>query len=129
MTKFNLVLAALEAQAARSAWSRGVKEYARELLAQTEERAEHENREPGSATELKQWMLNGAQNWQQYSEGACSLIYNEDIAKRLCTPSELKKTRNGQKSPNVTEDWITVQARALQQAANLITRIWSCVDR
>jgi hypothetical protein len=45
---------------------------------------------------------------------------NEDIAERLCTPSELKKTRHGDRKPNSREEWLDVQARALYQASNRI---------
>ena len=48
-----------------------------------------------------------------------SLIWNGDIAKRLCTKSELAKlkTRDGDyRKPNAREDWLDVQARALFQA-------------
>ena len=64
-------------------------------------------------------MLNGAASWAQYSDGGCALIYNGDIARRLCTASELKRTRDGQRNPNANETWIDVQARALSQAARL----------
>ena len=71
---------------------------------------------------MKAQLLNGASDWSQYSWGGCSLIYDGDIAERLCTPSELKKTRNGERRPNSREDWLDVQARALYQASNSITR-------
>ena len=67
-------------------------------------------------------LLNGAADWSQYSWGGCSLIYNSDIAERLCNPSELKKTRNGERRPNSREEWLDVQARALFQAANRVCR-------
>lgn len=46
-----------------------------------------------------------------------ALIYNGDIAKLLCSPSELKRTRNGERRPNNREEWLDTQARALAQAA------------
>ena len=49
-----------------------------------------------------------------------SIIYDSDIAERLCTPSELKKTRNGERKPNSREEWLDVQARALRQAFSRI---------
>jgi hypothetical protein len=61
-------------------------------------------------------LLNGASNWDQYSWGGCSLICDRDIAIRLCTPSELKKTRNGERRPNDREMWLDTQTRALRQA-------------
>lgn len=48
-----------------------------------------------------------------------------DIAKLLCTPSELKKTDYGRKLPNSTEDWLDVQARALYQAYMLIANLFN----
>ena len=56
----------------------------------------------------------------QYSWGGCSLCYDVDIAARLCTPSELRKTRNGERRPNGREEWLDVQTRAIHQAANRI---------
>ena len=67
-------------------------------------------------------LLNGAADWSQYSWGGCSLIYDSDIAERLCSPSELKKTRNGERRPNSREEWLDTQARALFQAANRVCR-------
>ena len=66
------------------------------------------------------WMMNGAENWRRYSYGGSSLIYDKDIAERLCTPSELKRTRGGMRKPNSSETWLDVQTRALNQAARII---------
>jgi hypothetical protein len=93
---------------ARSAWRKGVKAYALEMLESAEE-----NFSPVS-------LLNGAENWRAYSYGGCALIYDESIAQRLCSPSEYAKTRQGERAPNSQETWLDVQARALGQAANLI---------
>lgn len=65
-------------------------------------------------------LLHGAGDWEEYSRGGCALIYNSDIAERLCAPWELRKTDGGAKRPNAREDWIDVQARALSQAELLI---------
>ena len=67
--------------------------------------------------------MNGAENWKEYSYGGCALCYDHDIAKHYCTPSELKKTKEGMRNPNSQETWLDVQARALHQAENLINRI------
>ena len=107
----------------RSAWKKGVTIYALELLDDLEEQIED-----GYLTEeifdspklLDKAILNGAQNWNQYSWGGCSLIYNKDIAERLCSPSELKRTKNGERRPNSSEEWLDVQTRALNQAARKI---------
>lgn len=96
----------------RSAWNRGVMRYAMELM----------NDVVGKEITEKN-LLNGAKNWHQYSEGGCALIDDELICRRLCTPSEIKKTHNGERRPNKQETWIDVQARALYQAAQLIMKI------
>lgn len=102
----------IENKKTRSAWGKGVKLYALELLDSF-----------GDGEEITEKnALNGADNWSAYSWGGCALIYNEDIAVRLCTPSELKKTRCGERRPNSREEWLDVQARALYQAWLLIAR-------
>ena len=73
-------------------------------------------------TLLEKALLNGASSWQQYSDGGCALIYDADIAKILCTPTELKRTRNGELMPNSRENWLDVQASALFQAYRMIRR-------
>ena len=124
MTIYEKLTAELEARNDRSAWNKGVNAYAFELVEELEERARYEGHDPKPGTECREWMLNGAQNWSEYSWGGSSLIYNEDIAERLCTPSELKKTRNGERRPNAREEWLDTQARALYQASNRIARIY-----
>ena len=119
------VTAELEARKDRSAWDKGVTEYALELVEQLGEQIDGGYFDELDLTESKKVraaLLNGAENWSQYSWGGCSLIYDGDIAERLCCPSELKKTRNGERRPNSREEWLDVQARALSQAANRICR-------
>lgn len=111
------IIAAIEATNPRSAWDKGVKLYALEILEDLPYNVEY-----GSIESLKADALNGAEDWREYSWGGCSLVYNEDIAKRLCTPSELKKTRNGERRPNPSEERPDTQARALFQAFALIRR-------
>lgn len=106
----------------RSAWDKGVREYALELLDQVEENQGIDYEFYGSPANKKE-LLNGASNWTEYSWRGSSLIHNEDIAKRLCTPSELKKNRNGERRPNANEEWLDTQARALHQATRMIFRI------
>ena len=101
---------------ARSTWERAVIGDAFDLVAQCE--AEDLN-----IYTYDKILLNGADNWNQYSWGGCALIYNGDIAKHYCTPSELKKTRNGLRRPNSQEDWLDVQARALTQACGKVGAI------
>lgn len=109
----------------RSAWGRGVKLYACELLGSLAECVEwaHKNGEPSpleSRETVRAALLNGAEDWSQYSWGGCALIYDGDIAARLCSPSELRRKRGGELPPNAAEDWLDVQARALRRAAQYV---------
>lgn len=124
MKKIEMLIEALEKRTGRNAWSKGVNGYAKEIAESLKEAAEYEGREPESIEELNECMLNGARDWSVASWGGCFEIYDEDIAKRLCTPSELKKTRNGERRPNSREEWLDVQARALYQAAQIIRNIY-----
>lgn len=103
----------------RSVWDKGVRTYAEEIFNNYIESLNDDSIEQITEKDL----LNGAEDWQQYSEGGFSLIFDTDICKRLCSPSEQKKTQNGKRKPNSKEDWIDVQARALQQAAAIILSI------
>lgn len=112
----------LNARKDKSAWSKAVTAYALELV----ETLDNWDKQPESVAELREMILNGAADWNAYSWGGSSLIYNQDIAERVCTPSELKRvtTKNGLRDmANAREHWLDVQARALYQAANLICNI------
>lgn len=125
MKVYSQIKKELGARKDRSAWGRGVNAYALELLEELRERAAYEGRDPKPGKECREWMLNGAQNWNEFSWGGSALIYNGDIAERLCTPSELKKTRNGERRPNSREEWLDTQARALNQAARRVSALYS----
>lgn len=115
----------IESEKQRSAWDKGVTKYALELVEQLGEQINNGYFDELNLPEPKKVraaLLNGAADWSQYSWGGCSLIYNSDIAERLCNPSELKKTRNGERRPNSREEWLDTQARALFQAANRVCR-------
>ena len=127
MKNYEYIKNELENRKDRSAWDKGVTIYALELLDEIKESIDYNGKEPETMEELKKIALNGAENWDEYSWGGCSLIYNGDIAERLCTPSELKKTQNGERRPNSREEWLDVQARALRQAYNRIKWIFYMV--
>ena len=110
MTHHKLYLK-IQNQKHASAWSKGVSKYALELVEMLEQE--------GWETKEKN-MLNGASNWRQFSYGGSALIYNEEIAERLCSPSEFKKKKGGNLPPNKCEQWLDIQARALLQAARLV---------
>ena len=122
----------IESEKQRSAWNKGVTEYALELVEQLGEQINGGYFEESGLLEPKKVraaLLNGAADWNQYSWGGSALIYDSDIAKRLCCPSELKKTRNGERRPNSREEWLDVQARALRQAANRVCRHIRSLER
>lgn len=118
-TVFAKAMQTLEQRKDRSAWGRGVNGYAVDMLQQIEE---YYKGGYISADDLETWTtaeavaLNGARDWSEYSWGGSALVYDGDIAAALCTPSELRKTRNGDRRPNSREEWLDVQARALRQA-------------
>ena len=96
----------------RSAWSQGVSKYALDILKELRENGYKE-------VPSEKIALNGAKDWYQYSEGGLALIYNGDIAKRLCTKSEYKRLEK--------RDWgydlLKVQGRALYQAWRRIAEV------
>lgn len=122
MTKLHELETKIASVKTRSAWSKGVQTYALELINDAINnydgafKATHDN--------IEAILLNGALNWRQYSDGGCSLIYDECIAARLCTASEYKRChyKDGtlKERPNKTETWLECQERALYQAYRLI---------
>lgn len=105
--------AKVENSPARSAWKRGVRLSALEMVKYLQE-----NRLPAEEKAL----LDGAENWNEYSWSGSALIYDEDIARRYCTPSEYRKKRGGDLQPSSRETWLDVQTRALWQACRLVLR-------
>lgn len=102
--------------APRSAWGRGVLQYAREMVEDLDLDTVL------TRDTVRRAVLNGAKDARQYSEGCCALIYDSDIAARVCTPSELRRKKGGALPPNSRETWLDVQTRAIHQALNLIAR-------
>ena len=109
--------------AERSAWRRGVRQYAMDLI---ENLPDFQDLTPENCRGI---LLNGAVSWKEWAYGGCGLVYDVDIAERLCTPSELRKKRGGELAPNSREDWIDVEARAVGQAAAAIKVIVSVGQR
>lgn len=113
--------AAIEKAPARSAWARGVKLYALELLENVEAHSltAEQLRTPAA---VRAAMMNGAENWIQFSRGGCSLVCDVDIAERLCAPAELRRCDGGKRRPNSREDWQSVQICALFEASHITAR-------
>lgn len=102
----------------RSAWNGAVNAYAAELVADLPAQL------PETWADVRALLLNGADDWGMYSYGGCALVYDCDIAARLCTPSQLRRVDGGRLNPNGRETWLDVQARALVEAAALVRRAW-----
>ena len=100
-----------------SAWKRGVQGYALGML---EDLDPDLDLRPGRTERA---LLNGAHDWAEYSWAGCALVYDEDIAKAVCTPGELARTRGGRLRPNEAEEWLDVQARACFQACELVKTV------
>ena len=98
----------------RSAWARGVLQYALELANSFDFDA------LGEGKPISGIMLNGSRNWREYSYDGKALMYDRDIAARLLTPSAFKRKDYGRLPPNSKETWYDVQARALEQAYGLV---------
>lgn len=109
--------------AERSAWRRGVRRYAIDLLDSFPDYRDitFEN--------CRETLLNGAGSWREWAYSGNGLIYDCDIAERLCTPSELRKRRGGELEPSSRESWLDVEARAVGQAAAAIKVIVSVGQR
>ena len=116
MTKTELIRK-IKATPARGRWAQAVKEDALELVDQV---FGEYGKKPQTGKAFEEYALNGAKDWKQYSWGGSGLVYDGDIAKHYCTPSELTRTHNGNRKPNKREKWLDVQARALYQACLLV---------
>lgn len=106
---------ALKNRTDRSAWDKGVTQYALMLA----------DNIPDDLTDMLKVtsaMLYGAHNWVQYSYGGLAYVCDGDIAAALCSPSELKRCKGGTRNPNRNENWMDVQARAIFQAAKRLFR-------
>lgn len=119
---------------ARSAWARGVRAYAAELCGNLRRAAAYaaEAGTPSPLTDheaVRAALLNGARDWSEYSWSGCALICDGHIAARVCTPSELRRTHDGQRAPNPRETWLDVQARALYQAGAAVLAAYDNATR
>lgn len=111
---------------ARSAWKRGVKAFADSLIDNLNEFIRCGDVSKITVQNLEKILLNGAENWEQYSYGGCAHIYNEEIANALCCPSEIKKLsrKDGSlRNPNGRENWLDCQSRALYQACRILKNL------
>ena len=99
----------------RSAWARGVNNIALNIVSEILENAggndaQHFYRVDDFARHFYNVSLHEA------VDGGCFLIYDYDIAKNFCTPSELNRVKNGERNPNSRETWLDVMYRGTYQA-------------
>lgn len=127
MNKIELAKLAKRALPKRGRYYQGVAKYIPEIIG----RAGFEQGELNqlSVKEFYSRLLNGAETWQHYSDGACSLVANEEIAARLFYPYDVERLRK--KSFCVGDDccaMINLQARALREAADAITKAFRALQ-
>lgn len=124
-TTIKKAIESIETEKERSAWARGVNGFAVDLLNELQEAIDggyFDADDVKSDLLVDRSFLNGASDWKQYAWGGSGLVYDGDIARALCNPSELKKTDNGNRRPNRNEEWLDVYARAMFQAARKAKR-------
>lgn len=114
MTRDELLQALDAMPRGRSAWSRGVRQYAREMV----EDLDHDT--VLTRDTARRVVLNGASDARAYSYDGCTLIYDSSIAERVCTPSEFRRKKGGALPPSRSESWLDVQTRAISQALGVI---------
>ena len=110
----------LEYKYARSCWRRGVIDTALDLIDDIDGEDLLNIVLSTTLREQREILLNGAEDEKQYSYYGNMLCYDQDIAERFCTPSELKKKKGGTLPPNKNRTWRDVQARAICQAMCVI---------
>lgn len=120
MKEMQKIRGRLAAFKARSAWDKGVKEIAESLLDKYEEIVQYREGSDPVPPLTEKTVLNGAHSWEQYCYDGLAMIYDREIAKTFCTPSELRRKYFGRKAPNSRETWMDVQVRAHVQAWTLI---------
>lgn len=122
---------AIEARKERSAWRKGVQSYAFHILARFEDWRRFNESEGLECPELdERTALNGAHDWSAWAYGGCGLVYDNNIAVTLCTPSERERwhKRGCPNMANPRESWLDVEARAAWQAWRMIAEAVRVVE-
>lgn len=116
----NKTIANVKRSKAHTAWKRGVKVYALSLLSNL--KANYSGRDLVDVDTLKKALLNGADNWQQYSYSGHALTFDYDIGQILCSPSDFKRFGLKKRKTISSETWLNIQVMALWEAYRLIYR-------
>ncbi len=104
----------------RSTWEKGVVGYADMLLAHYKDEL-MVCEEPRLYS--REIALNGASSWLHFSESGMGLGYPNRICEALMPPSRAKKCIH-KDGPNRYESWYDIEARALNQAHNLLVDLF-----
>lgn len=106
----------------RSKWGHGVKDTALALLDSLDM---PKTVLPGHFESRRALLLNGADNWWEYSYRGRALVYNVDIAARFFTTSEIRRYMADGHDASMAfrgESMLDLQARALRQAECVISQ-------
>ena len=99
----------------RSAWARGVNNVAMDIVSEILENADGNDAPHFKRVDDFSKHFYGV-SLREAVDGGCFLIYDYDIAENFCTPSELKRVKNGERNPNSRESWLDVMYRGAYQA-------------
>ena len=130
MVTIGQLLTAIKRYKPRSAWDNGVKLSAIDIIEYLEPDPRYQI---DNINQFEKILLDGNRNWREYSANGLPLSFEQDIARRFCNPSELKKVQKKTKDvwgaweyrrPNSDENWFDLQGRASYQAFELIKRTY-----
>ena len=128
MTDIAKIKTWIENESYRTHWKRAVRDYALWIISKCAKKDITSYKEllnHVDAARMTDYALAKA-----LSEGGCFEIRNADIAKRLCTPSQLKRVmhKDGTIRDLPDASWIDVQTHAIYQAIFLLKRacFWRC---
>ena len=110
----------IEKEKVNSAWSKGVINYCFEIIDNIKDSYYYHGEDLKNLDfkSLQKMALNGADDWNHYSWGGCSLVYSRDILAALFSPSIVKKYENRDTIRGL--HLLDYQARALKIAMSKI---------
>ena len=116
----------IEGQGTRSAYEKALKAYKLELLDNIKNNYYYngEDLKTFDFNTLRKLALNGAEDWQNYSWGGCSLVYNYDILKANFPASIVKKYENSDSIRGI--HLLDIQASRLSKA---FSTLWAEIRR